>query len=1406
MVTDGETMANRCRVIDARGDARINGINAINGSRSNAYHATRTQSDTRAFRAEHSMKISNTLVPVTSLRTPLSTATRASTHRALHAACATLTMLGVCMSHAAAQTVPMMRVTRAATLSTPAIPASTITIPPGEVRPDFEATAMQDASAIGDASIALDETLTPAVVAARAASGFDATEIAEMKAVFDACTPVEQEEMRAYYTDLGVDLELLFGVASAKAAQAQKGQMIAASMRELDFVRAPAAVLSARAQLGFGQVSQPDPTSATPSDVAKWIHLQVMAGEWTTVAQYLAARPLLESEAIYAAVLQAMNRGDTGLLPEEVLALAQASPSEFKPWQVTALGKMLRLAAAKYSTGVMLASIRAGTGYFGPQSVESRRRTVEFLAGAGLLVDAYEFLPSLEDARAAADGALMLVHARYKLSLAATMGDAPVAEVTRIEAWNILCACALLENETFENRRESMRLALELMNQVPRAQVAPWLTQVFASSSLGPAALEALALTATAMGDLKISVEQRAQAILGLKEAVDVLLLRDDVDSEALRVPLRMLTTALVTEMEQAVTEKGTQRIIARELQLLLRAIPSEKWLRSLEPSLATRARKACIALATTADETDLALSLLGAALTQSPTEAASFADDFLQKWTARLSPQQDYPPEMMQYMMMYRDAMPMAPLTRGRQHRNLDRLAQLLNTLRGVIVKPSGETLEPRDLPSLVGAFQACHAATEVYDSADITRIFGDLESMSAQTAARLAITMGGSLNGDWRSRAAQKATGTKRSDNEIAVLVDTGYALALELAESAVLREPQSWSLAVLKASLTFDRMQFNQSQKGVIDPTQANTFREAAFEAFAQAATRYLAALERGDARDDPTIHLRWFGAAMGTAELNFLRVDDLPKEGTLQDDQIELIRKSLITLSADAYDRHLAAFALAVQNAVERADPEVKPRLVHHALRVLGTHPAGASLRSMEELYRDLVKNEIHLRLTLDGAPSVGVGQSFALLLALRYTHSVDRETGGFAKYLQNGVYGRVGSNYQQINYRDQLQKAIERSLTQQFEVQTIGFFDPFTPARGVVEEGQDGWLEKPMAYLLVTRRDPSVDAVPSVVVDMQFTDQTGPVTLALPSNTPLLAASEAHNARPVRNLEITQLLDVRRTHEANRNADEHNTITLEIRMRGDGVLPAPRDVFDGLDDALAGYTLAQDAITASPPIITESSNATPSSRFRMSGTPDAPADSYPEPDADGMYRLAVEQTFTVTYTRTSSAMGDAFTLPTLKSGVAATLESRTYSDLDIVPVTSATVAVITPMWSLERLATLALVLAFLAGITVFLRRRAAREVPHALAAWTPARLTPLGVVTSLRRLERDHGASLATTHAEDLRSEITMLELKYFGPHAGEFIEADLRSVINRWQDAVPHAPALREARATPHKH
>jgi hypothetical protein len=105
-------------------------------------------------------------------------------------------------------------------------------------------------------------------------------ELADLKAMFDALSPDEKLEMKAAYAGMGVDLDLLFG------ADANAPSQLVDAVKVLDFGRNPKAVLAARSQLGFGRVARPDPRTAKPADLAKWLHLHVMAGEWETFAQF----------------------------------------------------------------------------------------------------------------------------------------------------------------------------------------------------------------------------------------------------------------------------------------------------------------------------------------------------------------------------------------------------------------------------------------------------------------------------------------------------------------------------------------------------------------------------------------------------------------------------------------------------------------------------------------------------------------------------------------------------------------------------------------------------------------------------------------------------------------------------------------------------------------------------------------------------------------------------------------------------------------------------------------------------------------------------------------------------------------------------------------------------------------
>jgi hypothetical protein len=1212
---------------------------------------------------------------------------------------------------------------------------------------------------------------------------FSPEEIVELKAIYLVLDPDGQASMRAYYKDFEVELEDALGLAAERSASTRRGQQIVRAMRNLKFTRTPEAVLSARSTLGFGGRPFPDADAAEEDEIAEWVHLHTMAGEWELLGRFLASRPEAEAEPVYAAVLQSINRGDAGLLPEEILALAESAPSDFKDWQMKALVGMLETSAARNGTSLLLAALRGETRYFGTSDPERRRRTIDFLAGAGLVAEAALFLPPLEQARLEQDVALMIVHARNRLDLAEQAGEGPRADGLRLEAFDILAEAALLEGGDTDERRQALARAIELVDSTPRARTEPWLELVFADSGLGPAALEQLALAAASIGDRKTDEAERARAVLNLKEAIDLLLSRDEVAAElaagALRVPLRMVTTALVAEMEQAAEKQGSRQFVGAGATSLFNAIPSERWLSSLEPSLATRARKAAISIAMTCDETDRAIELLEDSIAADRFGAAGYGDHFLSSWIRRLAPNSNLDAQTASFYAFYRDAMPTAPLTRGRQRRNLDRLDMVMETL-------AASGVDPRGLPAIVPAFQGCHARTEVYDRADLERVFGPIAEIPAPTAARLAASMAASLNGDWRNREAQRAGGNRRSDDEIAQLVDRGYGVAIELMDAALAQRPDAWNLAVLAAALTYDRLQFQESISGGPDPETFDAYRRDAFSAFADAARRYRESLERGETRDDPSVLRRWFGAAMGTAELNFLRPDDLPREGTLQDDQIDLIRNAFDAFEPEARDRHKTAFANDVQQAVGRATPEVKPRLVRHALRIIGDHPAGASLRAMQELYRDLVRDEIKLRLAIDGDDRVGVDEPFGAMLSLRFTHAVDRETGGFGKYLQNGVYARVGNQFRVVNYRDDLEKTIRDAFGDRFEIDAIGFFDAFMPARGVVEENQEGWMEKPLAYLVLRRRDAAIDTVPEVAMDMQFTDQTGPVTLGIASNTPLIAGGEDRTTRPCRNLEIDQVVDVRGLVEG-----DGEPVTLELRLRGEGVLPDVREALRGLDTSLAGFEIAEDGIEIDPPIVvSDGSGATTPMTMRMGG-PVAPAGGYPEPDENGVYRLPIEQTVRIVYRPTGAPVGDAFTMPTLSGEFDGAVVSRFYDDLDIMPVEGDRVPLTVGFWSPVRLV-LAIVLAgFVAGVAMAILRRRPAATDDAGRTWAPARLTPLGVVTSLRRLESERGASLGDERSRSLRAEIDRLERTWFGPESGDRVpeERDLRAVVDRWSAA-----------------
>ena len=1188
-------------------------------------------------------------------------------------------------------------------------------------------------------------------------------EAKRLKTIYEALSPEDQAEMRELYEAMEIDLLALF---VEEDAAAEKRQPLLPMISRKKFARTPQAVLAARTKLGLEEEDRPD-DGAPPREWVEWLHLNVMAGEWGVLQWFLEEQAGDEAEGIYSHVIQSTNQGDPMLLPEEVLALANAAPGEPTNWQVDVLGQLLRRASKRSSTGPMLVQIREGTRLYGGEDEANHPRTAALLARAGMPDEAYAYLPDLMRAREEGNGRALLIHGIYHADREETL-----------PAWELFGEVALLEEEDFKLRQEALKEAVKRLPEVPESQATEWLEAVFDSERLAPAALEVIALDAMALRQSKLSETARARAILVMKSAVETLLASGRVDSSAIKVPMRMLTIGLVAEAEAATAAKAARGGPPPGVALLMRALPEESWLDSIEPSLAVRAYRAFVGVATRADEIDVALEILDQGVAKHPDEAEDMGSEFLDLWVKRLRPDsgsnQDAAMRSVFLMFGGRSSVAEAPLTRGRQARNLDRLVRVLELMdeRGV---------DARGVDGVVEAFQACHSRSEAYTEEDIVRVLGPVEELPPATAAKLAAAMQTGLSGDWRSREVQQRFGMRRNGAEIARVVEDGYALALRLLDRAREEEPDSWEHAVRKAGLAYERLEHRRAQADE-ELADYDQLRAESFLAFEEAARSYAAAVARGEEKPSPFVFQAWFNTAIGATNLSDVTRDNILYEGSARDEQIERIRETILSMDPGQAEEHMGLLATSLVSAVDSLNPEVKPRVVRHALRIVGDHPSAAPLRRVDALYNDLIQDEIHLRFALDGTDTVGSGDPFGAVLTLRYTNAVDRETDGFAKYLQNDVWVYFGNRGTTMNYRDRLERSIRTALSENFEIEGIGFFDSMHPSREVVEDGETGWQEKPLAYLVLKAIDPSIERLPPVRMDLDFVDQTGPVILAIESNAPPIDAAGSSSNRPIEELSIEQVVDTR-------NADEE--ILLEVRASGRGIVSDLDELLSGIDTAVPGYVIDEDQTESHPLNMLESSDADSGDFWAFSSGDEEDKKEYASVGEDGIHRQVTERSWTIRYVPdpTSATTGDTFTMPVLLEGTDGTIEARAYSDMDLVPVEGNTVAVAGGMKTWTWILIVLVIAVGVLGVVAIVRAQGGGvdRDDNTLSRLLPVRSTPLSVVSALERIDQEYGNRLPPERRNELRSTIGSLEQRFFGPRA-ETPNGELDQLVREWAE------------------
>ena len=774
----------------------------------------------------------------------------------------------------------------------------------------------------------------------------------------------------------------------------------------------------------------------------------------------------------------------------------------------------------------------------------------------------------------------------------------------------------------------------------------------------------------------------------------------------------------------------------------ILEIAPSEAWRKRVRSTLKTQMQQIFANLHLKVNEEEKAFPWIESVAKQNPKVAKSLVNKFLKAWTKNHDPNSDRR-QRNRYVYFYgfdqkADAI---PLTRSKQQRNLTELQGWIDRIRAMEIKDLDEKL-------LADAFTTCHSSAEVYDLERVKSVFGDLENLKPKTVAAICEKMRANLVSNWRNIRNQEKKKTNRKAPEVQQEVLRGYRVANALAQEALESAPDNWQLHLALACLMFDENDYSQS---VQKSSEFSDRRDAAFKQFQLAADKYAAKVTELEKKDQTTeVFDRWFYAALGAVDLGKItnKTSPVPK-------QYPLIRDAILSLTGTLGDSHMAKFANNMFTRMNPIKPEIKFRYLRGGFAIVDDHPRAWEARGLYDYYRDLV-SELKLVTEVDGSHEIGSEEPFGVYVNLLHTKEMERESGGFAKYVQNQNSMMYSYNYGRPteDYRDKFSDAVKQALEDHFEIQSITFQSP----EGMESRpsGKDGWRVTPYAYLLLKARGSEVDRLASLKLDMDFLDTSGFVVIPIESPAVVLDAKKSSALRPVADLEITQTLDERQA--------EEGKLIVEVTATGKGLVPSLEEIVNLDRDKFEVVSVDDQGVLPA--------------RF--------------DKESDDI-QIVSERSWSIEYrAKENESEVGVFSFADAKLDDVA-MKFQRYDDVDLVESDQEV--------SLERqysntgfgfLYWLVPLIAFALLATaagIFLLRQPAVENVDQFAM--PEEVNPFTVLTLLRDIRERNG--IANEKAIELEDSIQLVERSWFGKEtAGKEADqqADLQTLARTWLDQV----------------
>lgn len=779
----------------------------------------------------------------------------------------------------------------------------------------------------------------------------------------------------------------------------------------------------------------------------------------------------------------------------------------------------------------------------------------------------------------------------------------------------------------------------------------------------------------------------------------------------------------------------GYSEIAAVKVSKVLETAPTDGWLAAVDSSMQPQFTLVRCRLWLKINEDAKAFPLIEELARTHPAEARELANDFLRVWTRNHNPNVEQErTNYYMYMYGYEERAESIPLTRSKQNRNLEELTHWLKRLKAL---PIEGTIDEQ---LLVQAFMTCHSVAEVYDVDDIERVFGAFGSVGAGTMANLIQQMRSNLSGLWRDPNVQRDSKTKRKKQEIYAEVARGYQVAQGVLKQALQQYPDDWQLLLTQATIAHDENDFLQE----IDPSSDFTSRRnSAFERFAAAAGAYIEIAPTLPARDQKNdVFDYWFYAALGATEIGAISEHNQPAK-----EQFDAIRAALAKLTGELGKRHRDRFATALFSRMSAVNPACKFRYLEGGFALVGDNPQALEARKVYDYYHDLV-TELELVARLDGDSAVGHQEPFGVYIDLRHTKELERESGGFAKYLQNQNNAYYAYNYGRPteNYRDKFQDAATAALQEHFDVLSITFNHGEVKS---VSDGPVGWRVTPYAYLLLKARGPQVDKVPSLKMDLDFLDTSGYVSLPIGSAPLSIDATQTTSNRLPEDLEIVQLVDERQA--------ANGKLIVESKATAHGLIPPLEQI---LDTNVQGFELNSIADTGVSVVELDKEQSRPT--------------------------IISERTWTLEFQASNPNIPtpNEFSFPAPVFDDAKCTYQR-YVDADLEEV-AATFALTEEYGSNRQQLMLAgllvgACLVVAVGVILLITRQRPEQSTATRSQERP--LTPFAVLSRLKALDRD--AQLPADSQQRLRTDIATLEQYYFSQSNGHS-EPDLDRLMARW--------------------